>query len=206
MPEPVPAPTAPAAAPAAPELVIRPARLRDVGPVTSMYLARSAASRELYHPFPESRVRLFAIFGYMAMTQRRLPWLLRRRRLRAAVLLVARRTDTGALLGYGNVGFERSPDGTPRAIFGYLVEEEYRGRGIGTRLHDAMIESALALGVKRGGGMVVVQNTANVRVLAKLGFELSPTDVVDRGAPDSGNLRSDGDLEEIARRRGLRTG
>ncbi len=195
-------PTTPAAPPPSgprPEVDIRPARWRDLPTLVRLYRSQPPASRALYHPFPFDRPRLYAIFAYMVATRPFLKGMVRRGRSRTAVLLVARVGGSRRPIGYGNVAFHHV-EGHPHAIFGYLVDERARGHGVGTRLHEVMIDEALRLGVTKGGGMVVVENTANVRILEKLGFLLTRSDIVDAGAPTSANYVSEGDLEAIARR------
>jgi RimJ/RimL family protein N-acetyltransferase len=157
------------------------------------------ASRALFHPLPFGRPLLLTFLVYVVVSRRWLGWLLRHPPLRTSVVLTARVSDDPALIGFGLVGFNRSgPE--PRAIFGYLVDEKARGLGIGTRLHEVMIDEAVRLGVKRGGGTVLVSNAANIHLLRKLGFVLTPTDVTDSGAVGEANLASDGDLVAISAR------
>ncbi|MCI4335634.1 MAG: GNAT family N-acetyltransferase [Thermoplasmata archaeon] len=182
-----------------PPVRIRRARLSDIRQLVRMYRGQSPESRQLYHPFPFDRFRLNLIFLFMVASRPFLKLLLKISRRRTLVLLVATVGDDPRLVGYGNVAFVDRSFGV-KAIFGYLVEAEYRGLGVGTRLHEVMIEAAIALGVRRGGGMVVSENASNLRVLEKLGFEMRQTGLVDTGAPSSTNIETDGDLVAIAAR------
>lgn len=191
----------PMAPTARPEVIIRPGRLGDLVTLARIYRSQSEDSRALYHPFPFDRLRLTAIFGYMVVTRRLLPSLLRRRPRRALVLLVACLGQDPTPIGYGNVAF-LAREGRPlRAIFGYIVAEAYRGLGVGTRLHEDMIDAAVSLGVTRGGGMLVSTNVSNLKVLQKLGFDIRESAIVDRVVPGVTNYETDGDLVEISRRR-----
>lgn len=192
-------PAGPGSARLRPAVRVRSARLGDLGALVRMYRGQSPESRQLYHPFPYDRPRLYLIFLFMVVTRPFLRTLLKITRRRTLVLLVATVGEDPALVGYGNVAFVDRDFGV-KAIFGYLVDERYRGLGVGTRLHEVMIEAAIALGVRRGGGMVVSQNAANLRVLEKLGFSMQPTGIVDHGAPESTNIETDGDLVAIAAR------
>jgi len=183
---------------ARPRVVVRRASLGDLGTVSRIYRGQSDASRKLYHPFPFDRFRLGFILLYMVATRPFVRALLRIAPRRALVLLVAT-LETGTIIGYGNISFVPR-DGRLKALFGYLVSEEYRGLGVGTHLHQEMIEAALALGVTRGGGMVIRENAANLRVLEKLGFTLRESTLIDRAAPEATNIETDGDLERIAAR------
>lgn len=197
MSDPRPTSTSPSPAPA---LHVRPARLGDVGTLVRMYRAQDAASRHLYHPFPFDRLRLTLIFTFFAGSRRMLPFLLRRFPRRAVALLVACRAGERRPIAYGTTAFQVTPDGGRRAIFGYLVDPSARGLGVGTQLHVDMIDAAVALGVPRGGGMVVSTNRSNLRVLEKLGFTITESDVVDSEVPGAKNYVTDGDLAEISRR------
>ena len=176
---------------------LRPARLGDIGALVRMYRGQGADTARLYHPFPFDRLRLGVIFLYMVATRPLVGWLLRHVPRRAVLLLVAEIGPDRTIAGFGNTGFRRTPT-EPRAIFGYMVDARFRGLGIGTRLHEEMIEEALRLGVRRGGGMVVVDNAANLRILKRMGFSMRASEVVDRAAPGVRNIETDGDLEEIA--------
>jgi RimJ/RimL family protein N-acetyltransferase len=170
-----------------------------VGTLVRMYQGQDASSRQLYHPFPFDRTRLTAIFAFFAGSRRLLPFLLRRFPHRAVALLVACRAGERRPIAYGTTAFEPTPDGGRRAIFGYLVDPSARGLGVGTELHVDMIEAAIALGVSRGGGMVVATNRSNLRVLEKLGFTITESDVVDSEVPGAKNFVTDGDLADIVR-------
>ena len=189
---------------ARPEVRVRLARFTDIPTLMRLYRSQSGSSRHLYHPFPFDRPRLFLIFAFMVGSHPFLRRIIGSHRVPAAALLVAVVGDRQRPIGYGNVAFERKAD--PKAIFGYLVDERFRGLGVGTRLHEGMIDHALTLGVRRGGGTVVVANVANVRVLSKLGFVLTRSSVVDSAVPGEENYVSDGDLEEISRRFHARAG
>ena len=182
-----------------PPIKVRPAHLSDVGTLVRMYRGQSTESRELYHPFPFGRGSLTLIFLFMVLSRPFVRRLIQWAPRRALVLLVACVGDDPHPVGYGNVAVVRRPTGV-KAIFGYLVRPEYRSLGIGTRLHEDMIEAAIALGIRRGGGMVISQNAANLRVLEKLGFTMMNTGLVDRSAPGATNIETDGDLVEIAAR------
>jgi RimJ/RimL family protein N-acetyltransferase len=195
MPDPVsPPPPAPR-----PVLTIRPARLGDVGRLVEMYRAQDAASRQLYHPFPFDRLRCTLMFTFFAGSRRMLPFLVRHAPRRAVALLVACRAGEDRPIAYGTTAFQGKPEQGLRAIFGYLVDPSARGLGVGTELHVGMIEESVALGVHRGGGMVVATNRSNLRVLEKLGFTISESDIVDSAVPGEKNFVTDGNLDDIVR-------
>jgi ABC-type amino acid transport substrate-binding protein/RimJ/RimL family protein N-acetyltransferase len=180
---------------------IRPARLSDIPVLIDLYMSQPEESRRLYHPFPFDRLRLRAIFTYMVGTRPVLPYLIHRPGVHAAVLLVACLPDSSTPVGYGNTAFIHPEGPEPRAFFGYLVSAEYRSRGIGAQLHDALVDAALALGVQRGGGIIMTDNAANVRLVEKLGLRPTESDVVDTSAPGAANYRVDTDLVALMHRR-----
>ncbi len=181
-------------------IFVRAATLGDVPTLVRMYRGQDEATRLLYHPFPFDRLRVTLIFAFFAGSRRLLPFLLRRFPRRAVALMVACRVGESRPIAYGTTAFHATPDGGRRAIFGYLVDPSARGLGVGTELHVEMIDAAIALGVHRGGGMVVATNRSNLRVLDKLGFTITESDVVDAGVPEAKNYVTDGDLPDIARR------
>jgi RimJ/RimL family protein N-acetyltransferase len=194
--------TTPSVAPKArPEVRVRKPRYSDIRTLVRIYRGQDEESRRLYHTFPNDRLRLTILFTYMVVVRNRMGLLLRFWPRAAVSLLVVTVGGSERPVAYGNTAFRRNPEGVMRAIFGYLVEAPYRGLGIGTTLHEEMIDEAVSLGVRRGGGMVVSTNVANLKVLAKLGFTLRDSDVVDRNAPEARNIETDGDLEEISRQR-----
>lgn len=202
-----PAPSAEASPPAKPvarpriPVTIRPGRLRDVPTLVGLYRGQDEASRRLYHPFPFDRFRLTAIFAYQALTQPFLKRMMRHPRIRAAGLLVAHTPGVRRPIAYGHVQILHPAPGEVRAFFGYLVAPAYRGQRIGVALHDEMVETALRLGIRRGGGILLTDNRQNVRLLAKLGVELKSSSVVDRNTPDTANFTVDMDLAEMQARR-----
>lgn len=183
-------------------VTIRRVRLRDVPTLVGLYRGQDEASRKLYHPFPFDRFRLTAIFTYQALTQRYLRWMMRHPRIRAAGLLVAMTPGVRRPVGYGHVQILHPAGQEPRAFFGYLVAPAYRGQRIGVALHDEMVETALRLGIRRGGGIILHENQQNVRLLAKLGVEMKDSEIVDRRSnPGGANFAVDMDLAEMQARR-----
>ena len=196
-----PAAVAPTDPKTRPKISVRKPRFSDVGVLVRMYRGQDEASRRLYHTFPNDRFRLTVLFTYMVVIRHRLRFVLKIWPRAAVSLLVVTVEGSDRPVAYGNTAFRRNSEGVLRAIFGYLVDAPYRGLGIGTTLHEEMIDEALSLGIRRGGGMVVSTNVANLKVLAKLGFTLRDSDVVDRNAPEAKNIETDGDLAEISRQR-----
>lgn len=204
---PPPTPPTVASAPKGPArplipVTIRPVRLRDVPTLVGLYRGQPESSRALYHPFPFDPVRLTMIFTYQAVTRPFLKLMMRSRHIRAAALLVATTPTERRPIGYGHVQILHPAPGEVRAFFGYLVAPAYRGQRVGVALHDEMVETALRLGIRRGGGIILSQNRQNVRLLEKLGVELKESQVVDqRASPQEANFSVDMDLAEMQARR-----
>ena len=165
-----------------------------------MYRSQSADSVQFYHPYPPDRLRLFAIFGWMMVSQR-----LGRRWLRVApnltfAVLVAIDPRSPHPIGYATIRFIARPGQPLWARFGFLVSEAYRGRGIGSLLAVSMYEYCLRWGVRRGGGTVQSANSPSRRIVERFGFRLHPSSEVDRFAPQLENLEAIEDLEQVMAR------
>ena len=181
-------------------LVIRLARLRDVGPVIRLYRGQSQESRSFHHPYPVDRPRLTMLFTWMVVSGHLSRLFLRTVPGLGFVLLVAESGERRAPIAYGTIRFVRSATGEVWARFGFLVGESYRGEGIGTELAIALWERALALGVRRGGGTIEAKNTRSRSIIEGAGFRLAPTDEEDRYRPAAENLAGIADLTEALER------
>ena len=180
-------------------VAVGPLTFGEIPGVMRLYRRQPTDSRALFHPLPFDRLRLFAFLAYVVAIRRIARRLLPHRGLRVALVLTARVGDANGPIAFGLVGFDRRGP-SPRAVFGYLVDEQSRGRGVGTRLHEEMIDAALRLGVTRGGGTVLATNTPNLHLLTRLGFTITPTESSDSGAVGVPNLATDGDLAAISAR------
>ena len=178
---------------------VHPLRIGEISSVMRLYRGQPAPSRALFHPLPFDRLRLGGFLLYVVATRRLAHRLLPHPRVRVAIVLTVHADGSDAPVGFGLVGFDRRGP-NPRATFGYLVDERYRGRGLGTRLHEEMIDAALGLGVHRGGGTVLATNLPNLRLLERLGFTITPTEIRDAAATDVANFVTDGDLAAISAR------
>ena len=120
-----------------------------------------------------------------------------RRFPRATFLAIVAVDATGRLVAFGSTRFLREPNGEVWARFGFLVSEGSQGLGIGTRLARVQYATAVALGVRRGGGTVLGGNTISRRVVESYGFRLAPSGHRDPKAPAEEALDSIIDLTEV---------
>ena len=101
-----------------------------------------------------------------AMLREQLPWL-RERGLLAP--FVIEDSDEGTILGGANL---RLFDPLRETVeLGYWLFVEARGRGVATRVVEALVENSHASGINRVEAHVRVGNTASERVLERAGFE-----------------------------------
>jgi GNAT superfamily N-acetyltransferase len=176
---------------------VRVARLSDVGGIGRIYRGQSAESRRFFHPYPFDRVRLRALLTYMVMTHRIARTAIRWFPNQGFCLFLLEETG-GAPAGFATIRFVRDhhEPGT-WARFGFLVAESWQRQGGGTLLVETLYQSAMDLGVRRGGGTILASNIASAMVVAQFGFQLHATDEVDRNAPEDRNLADVRDLGPV---------
>jgi acetyltransferase len=78
--------------------------------------------------------------------------------------------------------YASNSDGTS-CEFALVVADEWHGRGIGTRLMEALIAVARSRGLRSMRGEVLAKNAGMLHLVSKLGFSLSP-------APNDSTLRN----------------
>jgi acyl-CoA synthetase (NDP forming)/GNAT superfamily N-acetyltransferase len=174
---------------------LRPIRPEDRAAVAALY-SRSG---------PESlRLRFFAHVGPMAIAQEA-DRVCRDDDLRHGTIVA----ELGGVL-VGVASYERTSDTDRRAEFAVFVDDEHRGRGIGTLLLEHLAASARARGVDELLGEVLPQNVRMMRVARDLnGHSWSRFDdgVLDVGlstAADDGGLRLVDERDRVAERASLR--
>jgi acetyltransferase len=75
--------------------------------------------------------------------------------------------------GYGVARLVREPSGDA-AEYAVLVRSDWKGRGLGRILMEAILDYARATGVRRVWGMVLRENRGMLRLAEKLGFRIRP--------------------------------
>lgn len=85
------------------------------------------------------------------------------------IAFVALNAASGELLGV--VRYAADPDLTA-GEYGVLVRSDLKGRGLGWRLMQHLIEYARAEGIAKLTGSVLVENTAMLRICRELGFQI----------------------------------
>jgi ribosomal protein S18 acetylase RimI-like enzyme len=94
-----------------------------------------------------------------------------------SALLVARDTDTGAIVGSLTLAFYRIPTGLQARIEDVVVDGEARGRGIGADLTMAAVDRARAAGARSVGLTSRPSREAANRLYTRMGFETRETNV-----------------------------
>jgi len=82
-----------------------------------------------------------------------------------ALVVVAEDADTGEIVGIAELIVEK--DGVAEG--GIIVLEELQGKGIGSRLAEAMRKAAIAHGVRAVYGYILPDNVKALRLVKKLG-------------------------------------
>lgn len=93
------------------------------------------------------------------------------------VLLAARDTDTGKILGILTLALFRIPTGLQARIEDVVVDDVARGQGIGRQLTTAAIDRAKAVGAKAVGLTSRPAREAANRLYLAMGFEIRHTNV-----------------------------
>ena len=94
-----------------------------------------------------------------------------------SLLLVAKDSDTGTIVGSLTLAFYRIPTGLQARIEDVIVDSESRGQGIGALLTETAVEKARAAGAKAVGLTSRPAREAANRLYTSLGFERRDTNV-----------------------------
>ncbi|HXQ48201.1 MAG TPA: GNAT family N-acetyltransferase [Thermoplasmata archaeon] len=183
-----------------PRFLLRYGRLTDVPALVRMYRAQSPASRGFYHPFPFDPVRLALVYLWLISARRLLRTAIGVLPQSAAILLVVVPAGQSRPIGYGTVRYVPSRSTGTWVKFGYLVEEGYRGLGLGGSLAYRLMQKAVESGIYLGGGALLATNVPNLNLVRKLGFSPEGPVAPDREAPRATNLFARADLREILQR------
>jgi RimJ/RimL family protein N-acetyltransferase len=87
---------------------------------------------------------------------------------RTHYFLAAVLKETGAVVGEAILRVENFRHG--QAEIGWGVDSEHTGRGLGTEIGQAMLQLGFSLGLHRLYARCRTQNTASLRIMAKLGM------------------------------------
>ncbi|MCH7669675.1 MAG: GNAT family N-acetyltransferase [Acidobacteria bacterium] len=94
-----------------------------------------------------------------------------------SLLLVAKDSDTGTIVGSLTLAFYRIPTGLQARIEDVIVDSESRGQGIGALLTETAVEKARTAGAKAVGLTSRPAREAANRLYTSLGFERRDTNV-----------------------------
>lgn len=94
-----------------------------------------------------------------------------------SLLLVAKDSDTGTIVGSLTLAFYRIPTGLQARIEDVVVDSEARGQGIGALLTETAVEKARTAGAKAVGLTSRPAREAANRLYTSLGFERRDTNV-----------------------------
>lgn len=92
-------------------------------------------------------------------------------------LLVARDTESGAIVGTLTLAFFRIPTGLQARIEDVVVDEVARGKGVGRELTEVAIDRARAAGAKAVGLTSRPSREAANRLYSSMGFQRRQTNV-----------------------------
>ncbi len=152
---------------------IRAARSSDVPVLVRQYLAQSEGERRFYHPFPFRPGSARLILLGMAVSGRwargplaRVPWLSYR-------LLVAE-VAGGGIAGHTYYRVQRRRGGPHRAVVGIGVATDFQGRGIGSRLLEALAVEARRSRLDQLTATVHPGNEPSRRLFLRSGYLPAP--------------------------------
>ncbi|VAW09401.1 Streptothricin acetyltransferase, Streptomyces lavendulae type [hydrothermal vent metagenome] len=94
-----------------------------------------------------------------------------------SLLLAAKDTETGTIVGTLTLAFYRIPTGLQARIEDVIVDGDARGRGVGALLTEVAIDKARAAGAKTVGLTSRPSREAANRLYTRLGFEQRETNV-----------------------------
>jgi RimJ/RimL family protein N-acetyltransferase len=192
-----PAPAVAGSALSRADVVVREARLADVGQLVDLYIRGSGEGRRYYHPFRFDPVIVRLVFSYFVLSRPAVPGLMRIFPHRSAIMLVATHRTTGAVVGFGTIRFVRRAAGAPAAKYGFLVDQRFRGLGIGTLIGESMLARSRSLGLREGVATILRDNAASIRVAERFGFRVDPSTFQDRGAPGQPTVEIHGELSAV---------
>jgi hypothetical protein len=162
---------------------VRRARLRDVPRLGRLYVTLSPAARYNYHPFPFNRAAVGLIYTIIALYQKIAGPLMRRWPRFVAVLVVTEIDNVAEPVGSGTLRGERAPSGEPQLRFGFVVREGYRGYGLGKQTLIGLAQQGVELGYQWGVGSIHTSASTVIPLLKAQGWQFSPSDRRDKGAP-----------------------
>jgi ribosomal protein S18 acetylase RimI-like enzyme len=94
-----------------------------------------------------------------------------------SLLLAAKDTETGVIVGTLTLAFYRIPTGLQARIEDVIVDGDARGRGVGALLTEVAIDKARTAGAKTVGLTSRPSREAANRLYTRLGFEQRQTNV-----------------------------
>lgn len=94
-----------------------------------------------------------------------------------SLLLAAKDTETGSIIGTLTLAFYRIPTGLQARIEDVIVDIDARGRGVGALLTEVAIDKARTAGAKTVGLTSRPSREAANRLYTRLGFEQRDTNV-----------------------------
>ncbi|GBE25292.1 putative acetyltransferase [bacterium BMS3Bbin02] len=94
-----------------------------------------------------------------------------------SLLLAAKDTETGAIVGTLTLAFYRIPTGLQARIEDVIVDADARGHGVGALLTEVAIDKARSAGAKTVGLTSRPSREAANRLYTRLGFEHRQTNV-----------------------------
>ena len=152
---------------------IMPIRMRDVLPLTKMYLSLSEETRKFFHPFPFKMWIVLPIFIYFSLSNKIGKYIQRIAPKFTVISLVA--INEGNIVGFAYLCKLRKPKNSrfwEAKNFGIVVHEKYRGIRVGTKLMEEMINISIANGIRKINLTVLEENKPAIRLYKKFGFKI----------------------------------
>lgn len=174
-------------------LQIRQMTLKDVLPLTKMYMSFSEKDREFFHPFPYKMWKLILILLYLAISNK-ITKRFRRLFPKLAFLSLVTVNAQKQITGFAYLRFlSNLPNNSYTARLGIIIHEGYRNLGIGSKLMDELIGIAKNNNIRKIILAVIVENEYAIHLYQKYGFEIK--NVAKNRDFWNGKIYSDCDME-----------
>ena len=153
---------------------IRWLRIKDILSLTKMYLSLSEDTRRFFHPFQFKMWRTLPIFIYFSFSNK-ISRYIQIISPKFVVLPLVAIDEKNTSIGFVYLcKLCKLPNSQlwEAKNFGIVIQEEYQGLGVGTKLMEKIINISVANGIRKINLTVLAENETAIRLYKKFGFEI----------------------------------